>query len=89
MTTRRAGPDSDFAPEKFASSAEFERGLLGSMVARRCTVLADPKLKEMIWFIHFLSHRPGSLNALAAAFLANCPQYLGTAEMVRLGKRSG
>src|SRR3974390_24686 len=89
MTTRRAAPGSEFAAEKFASSAEFERGLSGSLVARRCTVLEDPKDKELIWAIHFISHQGGGLKSLAAALPANYPEHFGTPAMVKLGKRSG
>jgi AAA domain len=89
MTTRHAAPGGEFAAEKFASSAEFERGLLGSMVARRCTVLEDPKDKELIWSIHFFSHQGGGLKTLAAALLENYPEHFGTPAMVKLGKRSG
>jgi hypothetical protein len=89
MSTRRAAPGSEFAPEKFASSAAFERGLIGSLVARRCTNLEDPKDKELIWFVHFLSHWGCGLKALAAALPANYPEHFGTPEMVKLGKHSG
>src|SRR6185437_12112893 len=71
------------------SSAEFEKGLLGSMVARRCTALDDPKDKELIWAIHYISHWGCGLKNLAAALLENYPEYFGTAAMVKLGKRSG
>jgi hypothetical protein len=88
-STRRAAPGGELAAEKFASSAEFERGIVGSLVARRCTVLEAPKNKELIWFIHFLSHQPGGLKALAAALPENYPEHFGTSEMVKLAKRSG
>lgn len=88
-STRRAAPGSEFSAEKFASSAEYERGLMGSLVARRCTVSEDPKDKALIWSIHFLSHQAGGIKALAAALPANYPEHFGTPEMVKLGKRSG
>jgi hypothetical protein len=88
-STRRAAAGSEFAAEKFASSAEFERGLVGSMVARRCTILEDPKDKELIWAIHFISHRGGGLKSLATALVQNYPQHFGTPAMVKLGKRCG
>lgn len=89
MSTRHATPGSEFAPEKFASSPEFERGLPGAMVARRCSALDDPKGRELIWFLHWLSHQPGAWHSLVGGLLANYPEKIGTPSMLKIGKRAG
>jgi hypothetical protein len=78
------------APERFAtSSAEFERGLLATMVARRASVLDDPADRELLWFIHYLSHQKGGLKALVDVLLCKFSARIRTAGMLRIGKRSG
>jgi hypothetical protein len=65
MNTRTAKDDSVFHQSRYASSPEFERGLLANLVAKRCALLDDKSEIELIWFIHFLSHQPGGLAAVS------------------------
>ena len=88
-STRHADPGSELPQERFASSAEFERGLNGAMVARRCSVLDDPKDKRLVWHLQYLSHQPGGLNAIVSALLEQCSERIGTAAMRSNGKRAG
>ncbi len=75
--------------ERYASSAEIERGLLGTMVARRCSVLDKSEDRELIWWLHFMSHRDGGLKVVVAKLLTDYADRLGTDVMRRLGKRGG
>jgi hypothetical protein len=57
--TRYAAPGAPMRQEKFASSREFNSGLLGNLVAKRCIVLPKQEDRELIWFLQELSHRTG------------------------------
>src|SRR4051812_3685623 len=85
-STRRADADSPLRQDRFASSAEFERGLLANLVARRCSVVDQAEDRALIWSIQKLSHGIG-LKAVAAALLAG--ETIGTSEMQLIGKRAG
>ena len=58
-STRRAAPGTHPRQERFASSPQFERGLMANLVALRCEVIADKKQRELIWFLQGLSHELG------------------------------
>ena len=88
-STRYKPEDAPMRQERFASSQEFERGLIASMVARRCSVLDDAADRELIWWLHFMSHRDGGLKALVADLLTKHGERLGTVAMRKFGKRSG
>jgi hypothetical protein len=85
-STRTAADDSKFRQERYASSTEFERGLLANLVAKRCALIDDAADRELIWFVQFLSHRDGGLAAVAAELLAKYPERIGTQTMLRLAK---
>ncbi len=88
MTTRRANPGAAFSQERYASSSEYEQGLIASMVARRCSVIDDAKDRELVWFIQWLSWKVG-LKSFAATLIKNYPERIGTPAMVKLGKCAG
>jgi hypothetical protein len=75
--------------ERWASSEEFERGLLGNLVARRCSVIDDPKDRQLVYFLQSLSQREGGIEKVAADLLAVFPDRIGTASMHRFGMRPG
>jgi len=86
MTTRRAKDDSVFHQNRYASSAEFERGLLANLVAKRVSLLDDKADRELLWFLQYLSHQEGGMAAVAAALLSKYPDRVGTEAMVKIGK---
>jgi len=88
-STRHASADSPLRQERYASSPEFERGLLASRVAQRCSVLDGPQDRELIWHLHFRSHQPGGLEAVAADLVAKFGERVETSAMARIGKRAG
>src|SRR4051794_12902960 len=88
-STRRAETGTPFRQERFSSSAEFERGLMGNLVARRCEVLERDEDRELVWFIQLLSHAPGGLAKLAAELLAIFPERVATKTMHEVGFKSG
>ncbi|HEV2330610.1 MAG TPA: ATP-binding protein [Verrucomicrobiae bacterium] len=88
-STRRAKDDSVFHQHRYASSGEFERGLLANLVAKRTAILDDKQQIELIWFIHYLSHQPGSLAAVATDVLANYRDRIQTKEMAELKLKHG
>lgn len=63
MNTRTAPKDCpERRQERFASSPSAHRGLLGNLVAKRCARLADPKLRELVYFLADLSWREPGLR---------------------------
>jgi hypothetical protein len=88
-STRHAAADSPLRQERYASSPEFERGLLATAVARRCAVIDDAADRELIWWLHFMSHQPGGLKALTVELIAKFADRIGTRQMLRIGKRTG
>jgi hypothetical protein len=85
-STRKAKDDSVYHQSRYASSAEFERGLLGNLVARRASMLDHREDRELIWAVHYLSHQDGGLELVARELVASYPQYVGTVEMLAIGK---
>jgi len=49
--TRKADPGSSFRQERFASSPEFQRGLMANLVARRCELLSRAEDRDLFWFL--------------------------------------
>jgi hypothetical protein len=88
-STRTAKDDSAFHQSCYASSPEFERGLVANMVAKRCTVLGAKADRELIWFVQHLSHQPGGIAAVATGLLEKFSHRLGTPAMLKSGKQVG
>jgi hypothetical protein len=86
MNTRTAKDDSILHQSKFASSPEFERGLLGNLVAKRAALLESREDRALIWAIHSVSHGEGGLAALARELLARYGDRVGTPTMLKAGK---
>ncbi len=87
MSTRKAKDDSVFHQSRYASSTEYERGLIANLVAKRCALLDDKADRELVWFIQHLSHQDGGLAAVAADLVKKFPLRLGTQKMVEIGNR--
>jgi hypothetical protein len=88
-STRHAQPGSQFNQERFASSPQFERGLNGYLVARRCELLERAKDRDLVWFLQAASHAPGGLKKLAADVIAAFPDRVSTATMQKIGAKPG
>src|SRR5437016_3833221 len=87
--TRRAEPGKPLRQERWMSSEEFERGLLGNLVARRCQVLDEAKDREIVYFLQQLSHAEGGLEKLSADLISRFPDRLGTNAMRKFGMKPG
>jgi AAA domain len=87
--TRHATQSTVFRQEKFASSQEFERGLMANLVVKRCSVLERAEDRELIWFIQLLSHQPGGLKKLAADLMAQFPERIAADSMRKYGTKTG
>jgi hypothetical protein len=85
MSTRKAKDDSVFHQARYASSPEFERGLIANLVAKRAAILDDPADRELIWFIQYLSHRPGGLPAVSRDLIST--HGIQTASLEKLGQK--
>jgi hypothetical protein len=85
--TRRTNTPGIIKQERFASSAEYERGLMANLVAKRCGVIERTEDRELIWTLQFLSHRPGGLKKLAADLLAKYPERIATDSMRKIGMK--
>jgi hypothetical protein len=75
--------------ERWASSEEFERGLSGNLVAKRCSTLDDPEGRQLVHSLEWLSHREGGIEKVAADLLARFPERVGTASMHHFGMKAG
>lgn len=90
MPTRRQDSNSrEFRQDAFASSAEYERGVLGNLVAARCAKLMNRETVEMLWWLQQISWREGGLELFAADFLACHRELIGTRSMHEFGVRPG
>ena len=88
-STRKAKDASVFHQSRYASSPEIARGLQAYLVALRCTALASAVDRELIWFLHYLSHQAGGLEAIAKDLVAKFPDRIQTEEMVNIGITPG
>ena len=68
-STRTAKADSGYHQNRWASSTEFERGLIANLVAKRAAMLDDPADRELVWALQAFSHESGGLAAVAAALV--------------------
>ncbi len=82
MSTRTAKDESVFHQGRYASSPDFEHGLLGNLVAKRAVLLDNRADRELIWAVHFLSHQDGGLAAVVRDLLSRYPDRLGTSSML-------
>jgi hypothetical protein len=78
-----------FRQEAFASSPDFERGLLGNLVAARCQRLTDRAEVAMLWWLQQISWRDGGLERFAREFLEANRDRIGTPSMFEFGKKDG
>jgi histone H3/H4 len=88
-STRTAKDDSVFHQNRYASSTEFERGLIANLVAKRCSLLDDTADRELIWFVQYLSHQDGGLAAVAKDLIKKHPGRIQTAAMSEIGMKPG
>jgi hypothetical protein len=87
--TRRASEGSAFRQERFASSQEYERGLMANLVAKRCSILDRAEERELVWFIQLVSHQPGGIKKLATDLIAGFPERIATDSMRKFGTKAG
>jgi AAA domain len=88
-STRKALPGSGFRQERFASSPEFQVGLMANLVARRCQLLERAEDRRLIWFLQLLSHREGGLKEVARDLVASFPEGNATHSMRKFGMKPG
>jgi hypothetical protein len=88
-STRRSKDQSRFHQNRYASSAEFERGLLANLVAKRSALIESPATRELIWFIQYLSHQEGGMPSLAKNLVEKFSAQIQTREMAELKLRAG
>lgn len=86
-STRKAKDGAVFQQARFASSPEFERGLIANLVARRASVLDAAEDRDLVWFIHYLSHQAGGLPAAVKDFVSKYAGWITEAAMRELGKK--
>lgn len=84
-STRKAPPGSPLNQSKFSSSAEFNRGIVANLCARRCSLIEDQASRELVWFVQYLSHQPGGLEKLAGELIEKFGHRMGTRQMLKLG----
>src|SRR5437660_2958766 len=83
-STRRSEPGKSLRQERWASSDEFERGILANLTAQRCGLVESAKDRETIWFLQHLSHVLG-LKSLVTELKANFGSRIGTPTMRKFG----
>ena len=88
--TRHQSPEErQFRQDAFASSPEYERGVLGNLVASRCQKLSDPEEIAMLWWLQQISWRDGGLERFAAEFFEANHASIGTRSMFQYGMKEG
>jgi hypothetical protein len=88
-STRTAAEGTPFRQERFASSAIYEQGLLGNLVAKRCRTIRNPENRALVYWLQALSHLEGGLKLFAEKFLAAFAHRIGTPTMRQIGKTAG
>lgn len=91
MTTRHAFAHSAPAPERYMSAPQFAelRGIQGNLVAEKSRLYSAARHREMLFFLHAESLKPGGIRALAARILTEFPHLLGSATMHARGMKPG
>lgn len=90
MPTRKQDPETaQFRQDAFASSPDYERGIMGNLVAERCARFPDAEDVTVYWWLQRISWRAGGLVAFAADFLDAYRDRIGTASMLRYGMAPG
>ncbi len=70
MPTRKQSTETKvFRQDAFASSSEYERGILGNLLAARCQRLTDREEIALMWWLQGISWAEGGLQAFAASFI--------------------
>ena len=87
--TRRAEPGGPLRQERWASSEEFERGLRGNLVARRCSVMDNPDDRQLVYYLQSRSLGEGGIDKVAADLLAAFADRFGTRAMQQFGMKPG
>lgn len=88
-STRRSADPSKFHQNRFASSREFDRGLMANLVARRASLLETAADRGLIWFLQSQSHQAGGTKKIAAELIASFPHRIATPAMQRFGVKAG
>jgi hypothetical protein len=83
--TRRADPGGELNQERYASSPLLNRGLNAIPLKLRCETLSDERDIELVWFLQYLSMRPGGIAKVAETILIIYPEHLGTSKMLDFG----
>lgn len=90
MQTRRQNPDTKvFRQDAFASSVDYERGILGNLVAARCQTLSDANVIATLWWLQQVSWRDGGLTQFASDFLKGHSHLFGTPCMHDFNLKAG
>ena len=88
-STRKSKDSTSFHQNRYASSPEFERGLLGNLVAKRAALLGAGSDRELVWFIQYLSHRDGGIAGFASELIKSNPDKIQTSEMAAMKLKPG
>jgi len=89
MSSTRHATGGPLRQERFASSQEFERGLMANLVAKRCSLLECAENRELVWFLQLLSHEEGGLKNVARELCERFPDRLATPAMRQIGMKPG
>lgn len=89
QTRRQTAEQKQFRPDAFASSVEFDRGLLGNQVAACCQRLSDPEEITITWWLQQVSWRVGGMQRFATDFLEANRARIGTQSMHKFGMMKG
>src|SRR5882672_2993342 len=87
--TRKAEPGGPLRQERYCSSAEFDRGLLGNVVAKRVGLLHLAEEREAIWYAQWRSWQEGGSAAFAAEMRERFPEEIATLSMQKAGIKPG
>ncbi|HEY0550615.1 MAG TPA: hypothetical protein VGF13_13505, partial [Verrucomicrobiae bacterium] len=88
-TPRHAEEGSRFRQERFASSAEYDRGLMANLVVKRAEALTCAEDRKLIWALQLFSHQEGGLKKVCSEIVRLWPDRIASPSMQKFGTKPG
>ncbi len=87
MSSTRRSTTGEFHQERFCSAPEFEGDVInGLAAAKRISIVKDPAVREILWYIQWCSLTRGRLQQLCDLLVKTFPESFGTPTLRKLKK---
>ncbi len=87
--TRHAQSGTPLRQERFASSADYHRGLMANLVVKRTEALASAEDRKLIWALQLFSHEEGGFQKVSQDLVQLFPERIASPTMQKLGTKPG